>query len=188
MAMLILGWLFVRQATPQAAAQAEGQPVATVQGEASDAADDNAADDNAADDNAADDNAADDNASAADASAKEPERLAKPRLLLAILTPVNLFTGVLSCGLICIMVIWMDRRELPAGLQPPRWMIVMNVVSAAVFIGLGIKGYWDNEHRTIVLCSMAGVFVVAMFVAAVIVPKLHSIQAPSQPTTGEDKS
>ena len=57
---------------------------------------------------------------------REAAPLPKPRLLLAILTPVNLFTGVLSCGLICVLVLWMDRRWLPPGLQPPLWLSGLN--------------------------------------------------------------
>ena len=38
----------------------------------------------------------------------------KPRLLLAILTPANVLTGVLGCGLLCALNLWMDRRYLPA--------------------------------------------------------------------------
>ncbi len=41
----------------------------------------------------------------------------KPRLLLAILTPANLFTGVLGCGLFCLLNLWMDRRFLPRALR-----------------------------------------------------------------------
>ncbi len=95
----------------------------------------------------------------------ETLRREKPRVLLAILTPVNLFTGVLSCGLICVLVIWMDRRWLPAGLQPSRWLTALNSVSAIVLIAVGLKGYWDNSNRLFVLGSM-GVIVIASFAVA----------------------
>ncbi|MHC4511450.1 MAG: hypothetical protein ACYTAO_21285 [Planctomycetota bacterium] len=39
----------------------------------------------------------------------------KPRLLMTIFTPANLFTGVLGCGLFCLMNLWMDRRFLHYG-------------------------------------------------------------------------
>ena len=105
----------------------------------------------------------------------------KPRLLLAILTPVNLFTGVLSCGLICLLVIWMDRRELPAALQPPKWQVAMNVLSAAVFLALGLKGYWDNENRIVVVCSMAGIFVAAVIVASAARLKPEPVEGEQTP-------
>jgi glycerol uptake facilitator-like aquaporin len=134
-AFLILGWLFIRQMTPIVATD---QSRSSAQSQA---------------------------VGAANNQSDEPVRLAKPRLLLAILTPVNLFSGVLACGLICILMIWMDHRELPPGLQPPKWLIAMNVLSAIVFLALGLKGYWDNEHRIVVVCSMASIFVIAMVVA-----------------------
>lgn len=100
---------------------------------------------------------------AAVASAALP--VEKPRLLLAILTPVNLFTGVLSCGLICILVIWMDRRALPAALQPPRWLVALNGLAAAVFLAIGLKGYWDNENRWVVVIGMASILLTAVTLA-----------------------
>lgn len=144
--LLILVWLFIRQATPEPATAQQASLsdyVATQQTDGS--------------------------------TPGEPARLNKPRLLLAILTPVNLFTGVLSCGLICILVIWMDRRWLPATLQPTRWLTALNIFSALVFVGLGIKGYWDNENRLVVVWSMAGVLAAAMIVATVAGPKIRRI-------------
>jgi hypothetical protein len=70
--------------------------------------------------------------------------------------------------LICILVIWMDRRELPPALQPPRWLTALNGLSAVVFLMIGLKGYWDNEHRMIVVVSMAGIFLLAMTVAVLV--------------------
>lgn len=67
------------------------------------------------------------------------------RVLLKILTPVNLFTGVLSCGLLCFIMPWMDWRFLPKKLRMPVWLVLLNVASGAIFLGLGLKGYWDNH-------------------------------------------
>jgi len=103
-------------------------------------------------------------------SATEPARVAKPRLLLAILTPVNLFTGVLSCGLICLAAVWMDRRWLPPELQPPLWLTCLNIVSAIIFLGLGLKGYWENENRDVILISMLGILALAMLLAKLTTP------------------
>jgi hypothetical protein len=119
---------------------------------------------------------------------EEPLRVEKPRLLLAILTPVNLFTGVLACGLVCVLSIWMDRRWLPAGLRPPKWLTGMNVLSAVVFLGLGIKGCLDNENLPVVACSMAGIFAVAMIIAVAIGPRLHVRPAVNTATEGEQAS
>ena len=68
------------------------------------------------------------------------------RILLTILTPANLFTGVLSCGLLCFIMPWMDWRFLPRALRMPWALVALNAVSGAIFLGLGLKGYWDNHN------------------------------------------
>jgi Mn2+/Fe2+ NRAMP family transporter len=84
----------------------------------------------------------------------------KPRLLLAILTPANLFTGVLGCGLFCLMNLWMDRKFLPKALRLPGWLWLLNLISGLVFLALGLKGYWDDQSRWYsigILCAMLSV-------------------------------
>ena len=112
------------------------------------------------------------------AVAAERPLVPKPRLLLAILTPVNLFTGVLSCGLICALVLWMDRRWLPAELQPPVWLSGLNLISALIFIGLGVKGYWDTENRLIAVSAIIGLLVMSLLIARVMVSQqnIHPIE------------
>jgi hypothetical protein len=85
----------------------------------------------------------------------------KPRLLLAILTPANLFTGVLGCGLFCLMNLWMDRRFLPRALRLPGWLWLLNLASAFVFLALGVKGYWDDQSRWYAICSLCAMLSVA---------------------------
>ncbi len=115
----------------------------------------------------------------------EPAPLPKPRLLLAILTPVNLFTGVLSCGLVCLLVLWMDRRWLPPGLQPPLWLTGLNAISALVFLGLGLKGYWDNQNRILAVSGILGLLVIAILIATVLASQRNV--APIKPTATEGK-
>ena len=67
------------------------------------------------------------------------------RIVLKILTPANLFTGVLSCGLLCFIMPWMDWRFLPRKLRMPTGLVLLNVVSGVIFLALGFKGYWDNH-------------------------------------------
>jgi len=139
----ILGWLFVRQATvesPLPAAPAHAA-VATA-------------------------------AQASDRLASPEARqtaapASKPRLLLAILTPVNLFTGVLCSGLICLFNLWMDWRYLPRELRMPGWLAALNVISGVVFLALGVKGYWDHESRGYAVTSMLVMLVAAVAIAAV---------------------
>ncbi len=67
------------------------------------------------------------------------------RILLKLMTPANLFTGVLSCGLLCFIMPWMDWRFLPKPLRMPTSLLLLNVVSGVIFLVLGLKGYWDSE-------------------------------------------
>ena len=66
----------------------------------------------------------------------------RPPGLTALLIPANLFTGVLSCGLISLLNPWIDRR-LPASLRPGRALIALNLVGGGFFLVLGLRGYWD---------------------------------------------
>jgi hypothetical protein len=68
-----------------------------------------------------------------------------PPGLVALLTPANLFTGVLGCGLVCLLGLWADRRFLPRGLRPGRAQTGLTILAGAAFILLGLKGYWDHS-------------------------------------------
>ncbi len=85
----------------------------------------------------------------------------KPRLLMTIFTPANLFTGVLLCGLLCLVNLWMDRRFLPKALRLPAWLWLLNLVAGLVFLGLGIKGYWDHKSRWYAIGSLCVMFALA---------------------------
>jgi len=69
----------------------------------------------------------------------------KPPGLIAILTPANLFTGVLGCGLICWLNVWTDRRFLPRAWQPSRLLTFCNLAAGAIFLTLGLRGCWDHS-------------------------------------------
>jgi hypothetical protein len=66
----------------------------------------------------------------------------KPAGLMTLLIPANLFTGVLSCGIICLLNPWIDR-VLPTQLRPGNILVLANILAGAVFIAIGMKGYWD---------------------------------------------
>ncbi len=70
--------------------------------------------------------------------------LSQPPSLISILTPANLFTGVLACGMIALTALWMDRRWLPAHLRPMWILSAINSVGGVFFLGLGLKAYWDH--------------------------------------------
>jgi hypothetical protein len=66
----------------------------------------------------------------------------KPAGLTAILIPVNLFTGVFACGLICLSNLWMDRR-LPVQHRMPHVLGALNLIGGFAFIVVAVRGYWD---------------------------------------------
>jgi hypothetical protein len=66
----------------------------------------------------------------------------KPPGLTEVLKPVNLFTGVFACGIICLLNPWADRR-LPARLRMPLVLVALNLVGGITFVLLGLRGYWD---------------------------------------------
>jgi len=87
----------------------------------------------------------------------------KPTALIAILTPTNLFTGVLACGIICILSCWADRRHLKHSFKTPLLLTLLNAIAAVLFIALGIKAYWDHSGRTaflILACTIAAAWLV----------------------------
>lgn len=71
-----------------------------------------------------------------------------PPGLIALLTPANLFTGVLGCGLVCLLNPWMDRRFLPRGLRMPWPLAALNLLAGVIFLALGFKAYWDHWQHT----------------------------------------
>ena len=90
----------------------------------------------------------------------------KPRILMALLTPANLFTGVLSCAIFCGLVLWMDIKYLPKKLRMPLWLFGLNVVSGIIFLGLGIKGYYDNKNRLFAVASLIVLGIIGWIIAA----------------------
>ncbi len=109
----------------------------------------------------------------------------KPPVILALMTPANLFTGVLFCGILCLLNPWMDRRFLPKPLQMPIWMFLLNAFSAVVFLALGVKGYWDHESRWVALGGLAGFALVSWIAAATVLrSRLHA--ATDVASDGED--
>jgi len=71
-----------------------------------------------------------------------------PPGLIALLTPANLFTGVLACGLICLLTVWTDWKFLPPGLRAGYGLTILNATAGGIFLALGIKGYWDYRGWT----------------------------------------
>jgi hypothetical protein len=90
-----------------------------------------------------------------------------PPGLIPILTPANLFTGVLACGLICLLSVWVDQRCLPRGLRM-RWpLAALNMVAGLIFLFLGLKGYWDHS-RWVAFIILAGTLALGWAAAPVV--------------------
>jgi Mn2+/Fe2+ NRAMP family transporter len=172
----ILGWLFVRQATPAAGSAASAS--AGVQEKLTDAA---------ARKTAATTRAGETSIVELLPGATEPPAN-KPKQLLKLMTWVNLFTGLFSCGLICMATLWMDRRWLPRALQPPASHVLLNFLSGAVFLALGVKGFYDNEDRLLVLRVLGGLVVVSLIASLLVRRPENAPLTLSDSTTGEPAS
>ena len=62
--------------------------------------------------------------------------------LTTVLIPVNLFTGVFACGVICLLNPWVDRR-LPAQHRMPFALVALNLIGGVAFVLVALRGYWD---------------------------------------------
>jgi hypothetical protein len=61
---------------------------------------------------------------------------------MAMLMPVNLFTGVFACGVICLLNPWIDCH-LPAEFRMPLPLVALNLIGGIGFIVAALRGYWD---------------------------------------------
>ena len=90
-----------------------------------------------------------------------------PPGLVAILTPANLFTGVLACGIICLLNPWADRKFLPKAFRMHPLLVALNLIAGGAFLALGLKAYWDNSRWfsiTILLGTIAVGWITAMVI------------------------
>jgi len=96
-------------------------------------------------------------------------------ILINLMTPANLFTGVLSCGLLCFILPWMDWRFLPKPLRLSKPLLLLNCVAGVIFLYLGLRGYWDSEveggeffqKRWFTIGGIVTVMAVSMVIAAI---------------------
>ena len=66
--------------------------------------------------------------------------------LVTILTPANLFTGVLACGIVCASSLWIELRLLPRDGRAHPVYLFLCAAAALVFLFLGVKAYWDHSR------------------------------------------
>ena len=81
----------------------------------------------------------------------------RPKILIDMITPVSLLTGVFGCGLIAALNLWMDKRYLPRSLRMPPALLAVNALSCVVFAAAGLKGYWDTDHPWVAVGAIVGV-------------------------------
>jgi hypothetical protein len=91
--------------------------------------------------------------------------------LVSLLTPANLFTGVLACGVICLLNPWSEKRLLPEGLRMGLALKALNWLAAGLFIAAGCKAYWDHSQWKS-LAILAGTLGLAVAAA-------HLLQRPA---------
>jgi hypothetical protein len=68
----------------------------------------------------------------------------RPTTLVEIITPASIFTGVLACGVICLLLPGTDRRHLPKSLRMPPALAALNLIAGVVFLGIGAQT-WVNH-------------------------------------------
>ena len=90
----------------------------------------------------------------------------RPPGLTNLLTPASLFTGVLSCGIICLLNPWMDR-VLPKPFRLPMVLRLANWVAGLVFLVVGLRAYWQLGGLKAILI-LGGTVAVGCAVAAFI--------------------
>jgi Mn2+/Fe2+ NRAMP family transporter len=62
---------------------------------------------------------------------------------ISLITPVSILTGVFMCGIWCFVMIWTDRRFLPAPYRMGRGLMSMNVLAGTAMCLFGLKAIID---------------------------------------------
>ena len=62
---------------------------------------------------------------------------------VALITFPSLVGGVLTCGLWCFGMVWLDRTLLPKPLQMKTPLLVATLVSGTLLAGIGGKAFFD---------------------------------------------
>lgn len=98
--------------------------------------------------------------------------------LIALLTPANLFTGVLGCGIICLLTPWTESRFVPPAQRLPWALWLLNGTAAVIFGALGIKAYWDQSQWR-ALALLAGTVVAGWLAASFLDSRRRFRQRPA---------
>ena len=97
--------------------------------------------------------------------------------LVRLISPVGVYTGVLTCGLYCLLNPWMDWKFLPHGLRMNKLLTMLNLIAGLLFTGLGVRALWDEwwytEHKWHAYVMLGSLIAVAMLAAAMLRRYLH---------------
>jgi len=96
-----------------------------------------------------------------------------PPGLIAILTPANLFTGVLACGAICVLSLWSDAKHLSRADRMAFPLVALNALGGAFFLLLGLKSYWDY-HAAFAWIIFAGTLLAGILAATILARKKNN--------------
>ncbi|MCH2373211.1 MAG: hypothetical protein MK538_03445, partial [Planctomycetes bacterium] len=61
---------------------------------------------------------------------------------LKIVTPAAIVGGVLTCGLWCFAMIWIDRKFLPKELRMRGVLLILTWISGIAMTALGVQSLW----------------------------------------------
>ena len=103
----------------------------------------------------------------------------RPPGLTNLLTPASLFTGVLSCGFICLLNPWMDRK-LPSAFRMPTFLRIANLAAGVIFLTIGLRAYWQLGGIQ-AISILVGTIAVGAIVAAIANASGLVRQPPSAP-------
>ena len=98
--------------------------------------------------------------------------------LVDLVTPCAIVTGVFTCGIICWINIWMDRRFLAKPLQMNMILIGLNLVAGTAFFAVGLRSLYDIPWLGIYSWIVLGVlFSLGAIVSLLVPPMRDGIQS-----------
>ena len=89
--------------------------------------------------------------------------------MVDVMTFPAIYTGILMCGLFCLVNPWIDWHFLPAQLHMNWVLAVLNIAAGVIFCIFGMKAIWDESRWHLVV--LPGSILGAMLLAYLLRPK-----------------